>query len=431
MLLIAAPGQGAQAPGFLREWLELPGFSERLGSWSELAGCDLIRCGTTAGADEIRDTAVAQPLLVAAAMAVATELLGGPGRPPVLADTVLVGPVLAGPGFAGPRLAGPGLAGPGLADTAVAAGVDATAGHSVGELAAGAIAGVLTPEDAIGLVRVRAQAMARAAAAEATGMTAVLGGGEQAVLASIEAHGLTPANVNGAGQIVAAGTLDQLAAFAAHPPPGARLRPLSVAGAFHTRHMEPAVAALREAAARVTPRTPVLALLSNRDGSVVRSGPDWLERIVTQVSAPVRWDRCQQTMADLGVTTLIELPPAGTLTGLARRALPGVRTLGLKSPGDLEQARALLAAGHDAHAGSPTPDWRLLVAPLAGTFRGTPARPGTPVSTGAELGHVEIRGGNHTISPSFPATIIEWLVEDGDPVSAGQPLVRLQPDGAE
>jgi [acyl-carrier-protein] S-malonyltransferase len=401
MLLIAAPGQGAQAPGFLREWLELPGFSERLGSWSELAGCDLIRCGTTADADEIRDTAIAQPLLVATAIAVATELLGAPGRPAVLTDA------------------------------GAAAGVDAAAGHSVGELGAGAIAGVLAPEDAICLVRVRAQAMARAAAAEATGMTAILGGDEQAVLASIEAHGLTPANVNGAGQIVAAGTMDQLAAFAADPPPGARLRPLSVAGAFHTRHMEPAVPALREAAGTVTARDPVLALLSNRDGSVVRSGADWLERIVTQVSAPVRWDKCQQTMASLGVSTLIELPPAGTLTGLARRALPGVRTLGLKSPGDLEQARALLAAGHDTHTGSPAPDWRLLVAPRAGTFRGTPARPGTTVSTGAELGHVEIRGGNHTISPTFPATIIEWLVEDGDPVSAGQPLVRLQPDGTE
>ncbi len=401
MLLIAAPGQGAQAPGFLREWLELPGVSERLGSWSELAGCDLIRCGTTADADEIRDTAIAQPLLVAAAVAVAAELVGG------------TGPAAA------------------LADAAAAAGVDAAAGHSVGELGAGAIAGTLAPEDAIRLVRVRAQAMARAAAAEATGMTAVLGGDEQAVLASIEAHGLTPANVNGAGQIVAAGTMDQLAAFAADPPPGARLRPLSVAGAFHTRHMAPAVDALREAAAAVATRDPVLTLLSNRDGSVVRSGADWLERIVTQVSAPVRWDRCQQTMASLGVTTLIELPPAGTLTGLARRALPGTATLALKSPGDLDQARALLAAGHDTHTGSHPPEWRLLVAPLAGTFRGTPAGPGTAVSSGAELGHVEIRGGNHTISPAFPATIIEWLVEDGDPVSVGQPLVRLQPEGSE
>src|SRR5271170_4844150 len=312
MLLIAAPGQGAQAPGFLREWLELPGVSERLGSWSELAGCDLIRCGTTADADEIRDTAIAQPLLVAAAVAVAAELLGAPG----------------------------------LAGAAAAAGVDAAAGHSVGELGAGAIAGTLAPEDAIRLVRVRGQAMARAAAAEATGMTAVLGGDEQTVLAAIEASGLTPANVNGAGQIVAAGTMDQLAAFAADPPPGARLRPLPVAGAFHTRHMAPAVGALRAAAATVATRDPALTLLSNRDGSVVRSGAGWLERIVTQVSTPVRWDRCQQTMASLGVTTLIELPPAGTLTGLARRALPGVRTLGLKSPGDLDQARALLAAGH-------------------------------------------------------------------------------------
>ena len=401
MLLIAAPGQGAQAPGFLREWLELPGVSQRLGSWSELAGCDLIRCGTTADADEIRDTAVAQPLLVAAAVAVAAELLGLPAE----ADA--------------------------LADAAAGAGVDAAAGHSVGELGAGAIAGTLAPEDAIRLVRVRARAMARAAAAEATGMTAVLGGDEQAVLASIEAHGLTPANINGAGQIVAGGTVGQLAAFAADPPPGARLRPLSVAGAFHTRHMAPAVGALREAAATVAVGDPALTLLSNRDGSVVRSGADWLERIVTQVGAPVRWDRCQQTMAGLGVTTLIELPPAGTLAGLARRALPGVRTLGLKSPADLDQARALLAAGHDTHAGSPAPEWRLLVAPLAGTFRGTPAGPGTAVSTGAELGHVEIRGGNHTVSPAFPATIIEWLVEDGDPVSAGQPLVRLQPEGSE
>jgi [acyl-carrier-protein] S-malonyltransferase len=406
MLLIAAPGQGAQAPGFLREWLELPGMPERLGAWSDLAGCDLIRCGTTADAEEIRDTAVAQPLLVAAAIAVAAELLGGAGRPGRLADV------------------------------AADSGVDAAAGHSVGELAAGAIAGTLAPQDAIRLVRVRGRAMARASAAEPTGMTAVLGGDEQAVLASIEAHGLTPANVNGAGQIVAAGTTDQLAAFAADPPAGARLRPLSVAGAFHTRHMAPAVAALREAAAGVTVANPALALLSNRDGSVVRAGADWLERIVTQVSEPVRWDKCMQTMAGLGVSALIELPPAGTLTGLARRGLPGVRTLALKTPADLEQARALLAAGRPSDQDSHAPDWRLLVAPRAGTFRAgpdgaAPAGPGTVVGVGAELGHLEVRGGNHTISPSFPATIIEWLVEDGDPVSAGQPLVRLQPNGTD
>jgi [acyl-carrier-protein] S-malonyltransferase len=402
MLLLAAPGQGAQAPGFLREWLELPGFAERLGTLSEFAGCDLIRCGTTADADEIRDTGVAQPLLVGAAVTAAAELLGHAGEQ--------------------------------LADAALAGGVGAAAGHSVGELAAGAIAGVIQPPDAIRLVRVRGDAMARASAAEATGMTAVLGGDEETVLAAIEAHGLTPANVNGAGQIVAAGTMEQLAAFAAEPPAGARLRPLSVAGAFHTGHMAPAVDALRQAAAGITARNPVLPLLSNRDGSVVRSGGDWLERIVTQVSAPVRWDRCMRAMEALGVTALIELPPAGTLTGLARRGLPGVKTLALKSPGDLEEARALLAAAHDVHPDSHAPEWRLLVAPFAGTFRaglrhGTPAAPGTAVSTGADLGYVEMRGGSHTISPAFAATIIEWLVEDGDPVSAGQPLVRLQPEG--
>ena len=278
MLLLAAPGQGAQTPGFLGAWLELPGFADRLGALSELAGCDLIRCGTSADAEEIRDTAIAQPLLVAAAVTVAAELLGAARQ----ADE--------------------------LADAALAAGAGAAAGHSVGELAAGAIAGTLSAEDAIRLVRVRGQAMAQAAAAEPTGMTAVLGGDEQAVLASIEAHGLTPANVNGAGQIVAAGTLEQLAAFAADPPPGARLRPLSVAGAFHTAHMAPAVDALRAAAEGVAVRSPALALLSNRDGSVVHSGSEWLERIVTQVSAPVRWDRCMQAMAGLGVTALIELP---------------------------------------------------------------------------------------------------------------------------
>lgn len=318
VLVITAPGQGAQAPGFLSPWLDVPGVAERLGAWSELAGVDLIRCGTTAGADEIRDTAVAQPLLVAAALATAEALLGA---------------LPAG---------GSGLA---------------AAGHSVGELAAGAIAGVLTPEDAIRLVAVRGRAMAGAAAAQPTGMTAVLGGDEATVLAAIEAHGLTPANVNGAGQIVAAGTIPQLDAFAADPPAGARLRPLSVAGAFHTVHMAPAVAALRVAAGTVTVGDPRIALLSNRDGAVVTTGADWLDRIVGQVAAPVRWDRCMATMAGHEVTALIELPPAGTLTGLARRALPGVTLQALKTPDDLEAARKLLAAAPSEHTvpSEPTP----------------------------------------------------------------------------
>ena len=313
MLVIAAPGQGAQAPGFLTPWLDLPGFADRLAAWSDLAGCDLVRYGTTAGAEEITDTAIAQPLLVAAAIAAAEALSGDLGR---------------------------------VREQACIA-----AGHSVGELAAGAIAGVLSAEDAMSLVGVRGRAMAKAAAAEATGMTAVLGGDQDEVLAALDSHGLTPANVNGAGQIVAAGTMAQLDALAAAPPPGARLRPLSVAGAFHTTHMAPAVEALREAAASVAVRDPGIMLLSNADGAVVTSGRDWLERIVTQVSTPVRWDKCMHTMSGLGASALIELPPGGTLAGLARRALPQLARAALKTPDDLRGSAR--AAGRARHAGAP------------------------------------------------------------------------------
>ena len=396
MLVIAAPGQGAQTPGFLSPWLELPGFANRLGAWSELAGCDLIRCGTIADADEIRDTAVAQPLLVAAAIAAALDQVVT-GTHPVSRQSVAV------------------------------------AGHSVGELGAGVLAGVITPEDAMALVRVRAEGMAAAAAAEETGMTAVLGGDEDAVLAAIEAFGLTPANVNGAGQIVAAGTMAQLADFAANPPPGARLRPLSVAGAFHTKHMAPAVDALAAAAETVHVNDPARPLLSNRDGAVVKSGKDWLDRIINQVSAPVRWDMCMRTMATLGVTALIELPPAGTLTGLAKRALRGVDLVSLKTPDDLAAAHALLAEHADSHEDHHAPEWRLLVAPSGGTFRAPDGHPdatgpGTQVGQDTDLGHIEMRGGSQPVSASFSATVLEWLVEDGDPVGAGQPLVRLQPE---
>jgi len=309
MLVITAPGQGAQTPGFLVPWLELPGFAGRLGAWSELAGVDLIRAGTEADADEIRDTAVAQPLLVAAAIAAAEALAGHPV--PLKGLNAVV------------------------------------AGHSVGELAAGAIAGVISAEDAMRLVRVRASGMAAAAAATATGMTALLGGDEAEVLAALDKHGLTPANINAAGQIVAAGTMEQLAALAADPPAKARVRPLSVAGAFHTSHMAPAAEALAAAAARVPSADPVLPLLSNQDGQAVDSGADWIERIVAQVSTPVRWDSCMRSMAGRGVTALIELPPAGTLAGLARRALPGVQLVALRTPDDLPAARALLAEHAD------------------------------------------------------------------------------------
>jgi [acyl-carrier-protein] S-malonyltransferase len=216
--------------------------------------------------------------------------------------------------------------------------------HCVGELAAAAIAGVLTPEAALVLVRERGRAMAEAAAVTETGMTAVLGGDADEVLASIDKHGLTPANVNGAGQIVAAGTMDQLAKFADEPPAKARLRPLSVAGAFHTEHMEPAVATLRRLAPGAPVADPRTKLLQNRDGAVVEDGREFAGRLVEQVSAPVRWDACMATMRDLGVTGIIELPPAGTLTGLARRELKGIELVALKTPADLDKARELIKA---------------------------------------------------------------------------------------
>jgi [acyl-carrier-protein] S-malonyltransferase len=198
--------------------------------------------------------------------------------------------------------------------------------------------------------------------------------------------------------------------------------------------MAPAVDTLRAATKGLTTHEPAVMLLSNRDGTVVRSSADWLERIVTQVSTPVRWNMCMQSMATLGATAFIELPPAGTLTSLARRALPGVALASVKTPDDLAAARSLIAEHGmlDPHQDSHVPEWRLLVAPLAGTFRSSPgpgaaAAPGATITSGVEIGHVEQRGGRHVITPPFPATIIEWLVEDGDPVSIGQPLVRLQP----
>lgn len=304
VLAILAPGQGAQTPGFLAPWLEVPGVAERLAWLSAVAGLDLVRHGTEGTAEEIRDTAVAQPLLVAAGLASLAAL---------------------------------------VPDGSVAAVAGVVAGHSVGELTAATAAGVLTAEQAMVLVRERGRAMAAASAVTPTGMTAILGGDRAQVLARLAEHGLTAANDNGPGQVVAAGTLAQLETLAADPPEKARLVPLSVAGAFHTRHMAPAVDALARLASAITPAEPAIRLLSNADGAVVPAGKDVLARLVAQVSSPVRWDLCQQGLADLGVTGIVELLPGGTLTGLAKRALRGVPCVALKTPDDLEAARALLA----------------------------------------------------------------------------------------
>jgi [acyl-carrier-protein] S-malonyltransferase len=305
VLAIVAPGQGAQTPGFLAPWLELPGFATRIEWFSAVCGLDLVAFGTKADANQIRDTAIAQPLLVAAGLAALGEL--------------------------------------GISAEARSGMV--FAGHSVGELTAAATCGVLSEEQALVLVRERGRAMAAASAVTPTGMTAVLGGDREQVLAAIAAAGLTAANDNGSGQVVAAGTLEQLDAFAAAPPEKSRLVPLSVAGAFHTVHMAPAVDHLAKLAASITPGDPAGRLLSNADGAVVADGADFLSRLVNQVSNPVRWDLCSTTLLELGVTGMIEPLPGGTLTGLAKRAMRGVTGVPLRTPDDLEAARALLPEG--------------------------------------------------------------------------------------
>jgi [acyl-carrier-protein] S-malonyltransferase len=303
VLVLVAPGQGAQTPGFLTPWLELPGAQDRLREWSDAIGLDLVHYGTNADADEIRDTAIAQPLLVAAG--------------------ILSGSALG-------------------AMTDIAPG--AVAGHSVGEITAAAFAGVLDDTDALRLVRRRGMAMAEAAAITETGMSALLGGDPDVSIAHLEKLGLTPANINGAGQIVAAGTLEQLAALNEDKPEGVRkVVALKVAGAFHTRHMAPAVDKLAEAAKELSPADPKLTYVSNRDGRAVAGGDEIVERLVGQVANPVRWDLCMETFQELGVTALLEVCPGGTLTGLAKRALPGVKTLALKTPDDLDAARELIA----------------------------------------------------------------------------------------
>jgi [acyl-carrier-protein] S-malonyltransferase len=396
VLAILAPGQGAQVPGFLAPWLEVPGVADAVAWWSAVLDLDLVRLGTTADADEIKDTAIAQPLLVGAALAAATTIFPR-SRPQSALD----------------ELAG---------------SVGVVAGHSVGELTAAAISGVLSPETALVLVRERGRAMAKAAATTPTGMTAILGGEPKAVLASLADLGLTPANVNGAGQIVAAGTMDQLAALAAAPPEGTRLRPLAVAGAFHSVYMAPAVDRLRELAAGLPTSEPCTRLLQNADGVVVQHGPDFVARLVDQVAAPVRWDACMKTLGELGVTAVIELPPAGTLVGLVKRALPGVETLALKTPDDLDAARVLIDKHQHDIEFSATPSWRLLVAPLAGTFEATQTQPGDTLPAGAVIGRVVTKREAQEIVAAQGGTLIEWLVEDGDPVSPGQPLARLHPE---
>jgi len=297
MLAIIAPGQGSQTPGMLSAWLEDPQLRALVQEFSDAIGLDVVRLGTTADAEEIKDTANAQPLIVAAGLISAHAL--------------------------------------GAAESA-----SYVAGHSVGEITAAAIAEAISPIDAMKLVRTRGLEMAKAAGVTPSGMAAVLGGDRQVVLSAIADLGLVAANDNGGGQIVAAGDLDAIAQLA---PEGARVRPLAVAGAFHTSYMQSAVEPLRALAAKIATSTPSVGVLSNKDGEVVHDGNEVLNRIVNQIANPVRWDLCMETLVSLGVTGVIEVAPAGTLVGLIKRAAPSIEQFALKSPADIDAARAFVA----------------------------------------------------------------------------------------
>jgi [acyl-carrier-protein] S-malonyltransferase len=362
VLAVLAPGQGSQKPGFLTPWLADEAATARLRWWSALAGLDLVHLGTEADADEIKDTARTQPLLVASALLAAERLPLAEGTPVVVA------------------------------------------GHSVGELAAAGIAGVLSTDAAITFAAVRGREMAAACALEPTGMAAVLGGDEAEVLAAMEAAGVSPANRNGAGQIVAAGSTTGLEKFVADPPARTRVIPLQVAGAFHTAYMRPAETALAAVAAGITPADAHRILLSNFDGTAVSGGAEMLRRLVAQVTAPVRWDLCMATMVDLGVTAVIELPPAGTLAGLAKRAMKGVEIVTVNTPDDLAAAHDLIARHAPTPTHEPTPHFSVVVASSTGNF--VPADgmdEGSPVRAGTVIGHVTTRQGPVDVAAHAPA----------------------------
>ena len=289
VLVLLAPGQGSQSPGMLVPWLEVPGVAADLTTWSQAAGLDLLALGTAADADEIRDTAVAQPLLTAAAL---------------------------------------------LSWRALGTTPDVVCGHSVGELAALAVAGVITPGQAVVLAAERGRAMAAAAALAPTGMVATLGGDAAAIASTAADLGLEVATVNVAGQTVYGGPVDALEAFAAEQPGGARVRRLETAGAFHTSAMQPAVARLTELVAGIDPAQPQCQVVANADGAVVTDGRELLDRLVGQLTGPVRFDLCLATIAGLAPTGIVELAPGGTLAALAKRALPGVPLTALKAPSD-------------------------------------------------------------------------------------------------
>jgi [acyl-carrier-protein] S-malonyltransferase len=305
MIVVVCPGQGSQTPGFMLPWLDLPEFRSSIELMQTASGIDLVVHGTVSDADTIRDTSVAQPLIVSAGVAALSALFGLNG--------------------------------------AVSNKISGVAGHSVGEITAAVASGVFTAEQGIKFVKERGDAMALAAGLEPTSMAAILGGDQETVEARLEELGLEPANYNGGGQIVAAGAAGAIGELQAEGPAGSRVIPLQVAGAFHTRYMAPAVSTLTAYAAGLSVGDPSTKLWTNAGGKLIQSGPEFVELMVNQVKSPVRWDMCMSAMISAGVTAVIEVAPAGTLVGLAKRSMPGVETLALKSPENLDAALALIA----------------------------------------------------------------------------------------
>ena len=300
MIVLVAPGQGSQTPGFLEPWIAEPKFKEHLQRISDNLELDLVTHGTTSDADTIRDTAIAQPLIVAAGLLTLKGLIADQDK----------------------------------------LKIDGTAGHSVGEVTAAVVSGILGEEEALRFVKQRSIGMAEAAKLHKTGMSAVIGGDEDALLKKLDEFGLEPANFNGGGQIVVAGSLPALGKLTDDPVPGSRVIPLQVAGAFHTHYMTPAIEPLHEVAASIWAADPILPIWTNKNGDLIESGTTFVDLMVAQVSSPVRWDLTMAAMQAAGVTGIIEMAPAGALVGLAKRGLKGIPTVAIKTPDDL-------AAAHD------------------------------------------------------------------------------------
>jgi [acyl-carrier-protein] S-malonyltransferase len=365
----------------LAPWLELDGVAEQLAAFSDLARLDLTRLGTTADADEIKDTAVTQPLIVAFGLIAASQLK--------FSDIV-------------------------------------TAGHSIGEVTAASVAGSLTPSEAVAFAARRGAEMAAACAATPTSMAAVLGGDPDEVAAAILSAGLIPANRNGAGQIVAAGSTEAIAHLIDNPPAGTRVRPLQVAGAFHTSYMASAEANLRQVAAQLSPSDPDQILLSNADGTAVSSGRTVLARLVAQVTRPVRWDLCLSTLRALSVTAAIELPPAGTLTGINKRELPDVELLAVKTPEDLEKAQTIIDSRAQHGQGEHVLDFRVVITPTKGIFTRTQGLDeGEAIVGGTRIGTIRTNRDEYAVVAPASGVLAEWLKYDGDIVGAGLPVARL------